>query len=248
MDKLNIGQHISRQFNEELENVRSQVLRMGGIVEEQLGHAVQALVEGDVALAREVVANDYRVNALEVAIDEECTRIVARRQPAASDLRLVMAVIKTITDLERIGDEAKRVGRMVAEELNGTMNEEVRQEIEHMGGLVSDMLRQVLDAFARTDVETALRVVQIDNKVDAKYGSITRQLMTYMAEDPRSIPLILNILWAARAIERMGDRCQNIAEYIFYLVHGRDIRHTSVDDALAKVAPAAPHQADESSD
>lgn len=235
MDKLNIGQHISRQFNEELENVRSQVLRMGGIVEEQLGHAVQALVEGDVALAREVVANDYRVNALEVAIDEECTRIVARRQPAASDLRLVMAVIKTITDLERIGDEAKRVGRMVAEELNGTMNEEVRQEIEHMGGLVSDMLRQVLDAFARTDVETALRVVQIDNKVDAKYGSITRQLMTYMAEDPRSIPLILNILWAARAIERMGDRCQNIAEYIFYLVHGRDIRHTSVDDAMAKV-------------
>ncbi len=248
MDKLNIGQHISRQFNEELENVRSQVLRMGGIVEEQLGNAVQALVEGDVALAREVVAKDYRVNALEVAIDEECTRIVARRQPAASDLRLVMAVIKTITDLERIGDEAKRVGRMVAEELNGTMNEEVRQEIEHMGGLVSDMLRQVLDAFARTDVETALRVAQLDNKVDAKYGSITRQLMTYMAEDPRSIPLILNILWAARAIERMGDRCQNIAEYIFYLVHGRDIRHTSVDDALAKVAPAAPQQADESSD
>lgn len=238
MDKLNIGQHISHKFNEELENVRSQVLKMGGLVEEQLSQAVQALVSSNVELAREVVANDYRVNALEVAIDEECTRIVARRQPAASDLRLVMAVIKTITDLERIGDEAKRVARMVAEEMNGTLNEEVRQELDHMGGLVGEMLHQVLDAFARMDVDMAVEVVHKDNKVDAKYGSITRQLMTYMAEDPRSIPLILNILWAARSMERMGDRCQNIAEYIFYLVHGRDIRHISVDEALAEVKPA----------
>ncbi len=237
MDKLNIGQHISRQFNEELENVRSQVLKMGGIVEDQLSRAVQALVETDAELAREVVQNDYRVNALEVAIDEECTRIVARRQPAASDLRLVMAVIKTINDLERIGDEAKRVARMVAEEMNGTLNQEMRQELEHMGTLVRDMLRQVLDAFARMDVATAVEVVHNDRKVDSKYGSITRHLMTYMAEDPRSIPLMLNILWAARAMERMGDRCQNIAEYIFYLVHGRDIRHISVDDAVAEVAP-----------
>lgn len=237
MDKLNIGQHISRQFNEELENVRSQVLKMGGIVEDQLSRAVQALVETNAELARGVVQNDYRVNALEVAIDEECTRIVARRQPAASDLRLVMAVIKTINDLERIGDEAKRVARMVAEEMNGTLNQETRQELEHMGTLVRDMLRQVLDAFARMDVATAVEVVHNDSKVDSKYGSITRHLMTYMAEDPRSIPLMLNILWAARAMERMGDRCQNIAEYIFYLVHGRDIRHISVDDAVAEVAP-----------
>ncbi len=235
MDKLNIGQHISRQFNEELENVRSQVLKMGGLVEEQLAQAVKALVETDSALARQVVANDQRVNALEVAIDEECTRIVARRQPAASDLRLVMAVIKTITDLERIGDEAKRVARMVAEEMDGTLNQEVRQELDHMGGLVKDMLRQVLDSFARMDVDKAMEVVHSDSKVDAKFASITRQLMTYMAEDPRSIPLILNIMWATRAMERMGDRCENIAEYIFYLVHGRDIRHTSADNALAEV-------------
>ena len=241
MDKLNIGHHISRQFNEELENVRSQVLKMGGIVEDQLSRAVQALVETNAELAREVVQNDYRVNALEVAIDEECTRIVARRQPAASDLRLVMAVIKTINDLERIGDEAKRVARMVAEEMNGTLNQEMRQELEHMGTLVRDMLRQVLDAFARMDVATAVEVVHNDSKVDSKYGSITRHLMTYMAEDPRSIPLMLNILWAARAMERMGDRCQNIAEYIFYLVHGRDIRHISVDDAVAEVAPKKDH-------
>jgi len=236
MDKLNIGQHISRQFNEELEGVRSQLLKMGGIVEEQLTQAVRALVETNATLAREVVEHDYRVNALEVAIDEECTRIVARRQPAASDLRLVMAVIKTITDLERIGDEAKRVARMVAEEMNGTLNQELRQELEHMGTLVRDMLRQVLDAFARMDVNAAVRVVHDDSKVDSKYGSITRHVMTYMAEDPRSIPLMLNLMWAARAMERMGDRCQNIAEYIFYLVYGRDIRHVSLDDAIAEIA------------
>jgi phosphate transport system protein len=236
MDKLNLGQHISQQFNEELEEVRSKVLQMGGIVEEQLGNAVRALVDGNAELAAEVVANDYRVNALEVEVDEECTRIVARRQPAASDLRLVMAVIKTITDLERIGDEAKRVGKMVEAELDGTLNEEVRQELEHMGDLVRDMLRMVLDAFARTDVDAAVKVVKADKKVDAKYVSITRQLMTYMAADPQSIPTILNILWAARAMERMGDRCGNIAEYIFYLVYGRDIRHISMDDVVAEFA------------
>jgi phosphate transport system protein len=236
MDDLNLGHHISRQFNEELEDIRNKVLQMGGIVEEQLGRAVKALVEGDTRLAKQVVIDDYRVNALEVEIDEECTRIVARRQPAASDLRLVMAVIKTITDLERIGDEAKRVARMVEEELDGAMAEDVRHELEHMGNLVREMLRMILDAFARLDVESAVRVVKADNRVDVKYVSITRQLMTYMAQDPKSIPHILNILWAARALERMGDRCGNIAEYIFYLVHGRDIRHTEVDDAVVDIA------------
>jgi phosphate transport system protein len=236
MDRLNLSHHISRQYNEELENVRGQVLKMGGIVEQQMAEAVQALVAGDSELARQVVTNDYRVNALEVAIDEECTRIVARRQPAASDLRLVMAVIKTISDLERIGDEAKRVAKMVVEQLSGTVNEEVRQEFEHMGALVRDMLRSVLDAFARTDVATAMAVVRQDARVDAKYGSITRQLMTYMAEDPRAIPMMLNILWAVRAMERIGDRCTNIAEYIFYLVHGRDIRHISREDVAQGLA------------
>lgn len=239
MDNLNLGHHISQQFNEELEDIRNKVLEMGGIVEDQLGRAVKALVEGNTKLAKQVVADDYRVNALEVEIDEECTRIVARRQPAASDLRLVMAVIKTITDLERIGDEAKRVAKMVEEELNGAMAEDVRHELEHMGNLVRDMLRMVLDAFARTDVETAIEVVKFDNRVDVKYVSITRQLMTYMAQDPKNIPRVLNILWAARAIERMGDRCGNIAEYIFYLVHGKDIRHTAVSDEVARMAAGA---------
>jgi phosphate transport system protein len=225
MDMVVDQQATSHKFDAELERVRSCVLRMGGLVEEQLSQAVQAMVEADIKLAREVVANDYRINAMEVAIDEECTRIVAERPPDTADLRLVMAVIKTITDLERIGDEAKRVARMVAEELNGTVNMEVRQELEHMGHLVRDMLRRVLDAFARTDVEMAMEVFELDKRVDSKYGSIIRQLMTYMAEDPRSIPFMLNLLWAIRSLERMGDRCQNIAEYIFYFVHGKDIRH-----------------------
>jgi phosphate transport system protein len=230
MDQLNLGQHISQQFNEELEDVRNKVMQMGGIVEDQLQNAVKALVTGDTELAATVVESDYRVNALEVEIDEECTRIVARRQPAATDLRLVMAVIKTITDLERIGDEAKRIAKMVKEELNGAMAEDVRHELQYMGDLVSEMLRIILDSFARTDVESAAQVVQMDNKVDVKYVSITRHLITYMAQDPKSIPRILNILWAARALERMGDRCENIAEYIFYLVNGRNIRHINLGD------------------
>ncbi len=228
------AQVIAHKFNQELEQVRSRVLRMGGLVEEQLAQAVQAMVESNVVLAQEVVANDYRINALEVAIDEECTRIVAERHPAASDLRLVMAVIKTISDLERIGDEAKRVARMVADELNGTINLEVREELEDMGHLVRDMLRRVLDAFARTDVEMAMVVFELDKRVDAKYWAITARLMNYMAEDPRAIPFMLNILWAIRSIERMGDRCQNIAEYIFYLVHGKDIRHIKSNQTAAR--------------
>ena len=211
------------------------MLQMGGIVEEQLGNARKALVQGDITLAAEVLENDYRVNVADVEIDEECNRIVARRQPAASDLRLVMAVIKTITDLERIGDEAKRIARMVKEELDGSLTEDVRQELDHMGELVREMLRRILDAFARTDVGAAVKVVKLDNRVDTKYVSITRQLMTYMAQDPKMIPRILDILWAARALERIGDRCENIAEYIFYLVKGRDIRHLSKEDELAEM-------------
>ena len=242
MNDLNLGQHISQQFNEELEDVRNKVLQMGGIVEEQLGKAILALVKGDTGLAEDVETSDYRVNVMEVEIDEECARIVARRQPAASDLRLVMAVIKTITDLERIGDESKRIARMVKAEHSGTVTQDVRQELEHMGELVREMLRTILDAFARIDVDTAVRVVESDIKVDNKYVSITRQLMTYMTQDPKAIPEILDALWAARSLERIGDRCENIAEYIFYLVKGRDIRHLSKEDELAEMAAASEHK------
>lgn len=236
MDQLNLGQHISQQYNEELEDVRSRVLQMGGVVEEQMEMAFRALITGDAELAREVVENDARVNSMEVEIDDECSRIVARRQPAASDLRLVIAVIKTINDLERIGDEVKRVGKMVREEMEGALDEEIRQELEHMGELVRKMLGKVLDGFARTDVKTAVEVVRADRKVDVKYKVITRQLMTHMAQDATMIPTIMNVLWAARAMERMGDRCQNIAEYVIYLVRGTDVRHVSLDDLVAEAA------------
>ena len=236
MEASNFTDHISRRFNKDIEDLRNTVLSMGGLVETQLSKAIAAIVSGDSELGLQVANDDYKVNNLEVEIDEECSRILATRAPAAGDLRLIVAIIKTITDLERIGDEAKRVARMVEEELNGAMAEDVRHELEHMGNLVREMLRMILDAFARLDVESAVRVVKADNRVDVKYVSITRQLMTYMAQDPKSIPRVLNILWAARAMERMGDRCGNIAEYIFYLVHGRDIRHTELDDAVIDIA------------
>jgi len=232
MDKLHLGEHISQQFNEELEAVRSKVLRMGGVVEEQLRNAIKGLVTGNPALAAEVVVNDQRVNALEMEIDEDCTRIVARRQPAASDLRLVMTVIRTINDLERIGDEVKRVAKMVESELSGVLEEDIRQELEHMGSLVREMLHQVLDAFARVDIDAAVKVAKSDHKVDVKYESITRQAITYMAQDPKSIPDMLRVLWAARALERVGDRCENIAEYVIYMMIGKDVRHSSIEEAV----------------
>ena len=235
MESPHLDQSISQQLEQELEGIRSKVLQMGGVVEGQLGKAIKALVSGDQELAKSVVRNDVRVNALEVEIDEECTRIVAERRPEATDLRLVMAVIKTINDLERIGDEVKRVGKMVHEELDGTLDEEIRQEFEHMGDLVKEMLGKVLDAFARTDVQTAMDVAQADHRVDLKYRVITRQLMTHMAENAAVIPTFMKLLWAARAMERVGDRCQNIAEYVIYLVLGKDVRHTRLDDIASEI-------------
>jgi phosphate transport system protein len=235
MDKLHLGQHISRQFNAELEDVRSKVLHMGGVVEEQLANALKVLVNGEVKLARSVLDADVIVNSLEVEIDEECTRIVARRQPAATDLRLVMSVIKTINDLERMGDEAKRMARMSGEDMAGVLQDEVRADLTHMGNLVREMLRQVLDAFVRTDVDTAVLVVKADNKVDKKYKKIIKQLIQRMAEDPQTIPAVMNIMWAVRSLERLGDRCQNIAEHIIYMVLGTDVRHIKLDDVLAEI-------------
>ena len=235
MSNLHLGQHISRQFNEELEEVRSKVLHMGGIVEAQLANAMRVLVNDETTLAKEVVNADSIVNSLEVEIDEECTRIVALRQPAASDLRLVMTVTKTINDLERMGDEAKRIARMSRKEMDGALEDDVRADLEYMGEMVRDMLRQVLDAFARTDVDTAVMVVKADKKVDKKYKKIIKQLIQRMAEDPAVIPAVMNIIWAVRSLERLGDRCQNIAEHIIYMVLGTDVRHIKLDDVLAEI-------------
>ena len=235
MSDLHLGQHISRRFNEELEEVRSKVLHMGGIVEGQLANALRVLVNDESALAKDVVSADSIVNSLEVDIDEECTRIVALRQPAATDLRLVMAVTKTINDLERMGDEAKRIARMSRKEMDGALEDDVRSDLEYLGELVREMLRQVLDAFARTDVDTAITVVKADRKVDKKYKKIVKQLVKQMGKDPQVIPQVMNIIWAVRSLERLADRCQNIAEHIIYMVLGMDVRHIKLDDVLAEI-------------
>ena len=235
MSDLHLGQHISQRFNEELEEVRSKVLHMGGVVEEQLANALKVLLEDERSLAAQVIESDAIVNSLEVEIDEECTRIVARRQPAATDLRLIMTISKTINELERIGDEAKRVAKMSRKDMAGALQDDVRTELTLMGDLVRDMLRQVLDAFARTDVDTAVMVVKADTQVDKKYRTVTKQLMQRMGEDSEVIPAVMKIMWAVRSLERLGDRCQNIAEHIIYMVLGTDVRHISLDDVLAEI-------------
>lgn len=235
MDTEGFGHHISRQYNAELEDIRNRVLAMGGMVEQQLNNAVSAIVNSDAALGEDVMTNDYKINALEVSIDEECIQILARRQPAAGDLRLVIAVIKTITDLERIGDEAERVGRMATKlaEIEGVRKSTAL--LEHLGQHVKQMVHDALDAFARLDVEAAVKTWRKDTRVDEEYEGIMRQLMTFMMEDPRLIPRILDIIWAARALERIGDRASNICEYVIYLVKGKDVRHTSYEQMKQEV-------------
>ncbi|GHA11624.1 phosphate transport system regulatory protein PhoU [Oceanisphaera arctica] len=228
MDNHNLKKHISGQFNTELEGVLNQVLVMGGLVEQQLTDAITAIHKQDLEMARLIVANDHKVNGLEVQIDEDCTRIIAKRQPAASDLRLVLAIIKTITDLERIGDVAKRIGMMLLD--NADKKQPPLVSMENMGRRTVKMLHESLDAFARMDVEAAIEVHKEDARVDREYESIIRELMTFMMEDPRSIPHVLNVLWCARSLERVGDRVQHICEYIIYFVKGKDVRHTSDED------------------
>ncbi len=219
-------EHISKQFDAELEAVRSRVLQMGGLVEEQIIKAVDALASGDIAVLDGVIEDDHRVNAMEVGLDESCSHIIARRQPAASDLRLVMAIIKTITDLERIGDEAEKIARM-AKLIHGAERGHLpRLELKHVAGLALSMLRMALDAFARLDVQAAREVVKQDRGVDDEFRSILRQLITFMMEDPRTITCCLEILFVAKAIERIGDHSKNMAEYVVYMVEGRDVRHT----------------------
>ena len=229
MDQSDLSHHYSHQFNADLESLRTKVLEMGGVVEQQLQKAIDALNRGEAELAEQVVANDYKVNAFDVDIDELCTKIIALRQPTASDLRLVMTVIKTTADLERIGDEAKRIARMAIRTSQSEPGRNLYLRIEHLGAQVSQMLRQTLDAFARMDLEEAIEVAHEDVRIDREYESIMRQSMTYMMEDPRSIPLLMDIIWSARALERIGDRCCNISEYIIYFVKGKDVRYTSLD-------------------
>ena len=229
MDNLNIGRHISGQFNEDLESVINHVMHMGGLVEKQLGDALKAVYENDSDLAAQVLVNDYQINDLEVSIDEECTRIIAKRQPAAGDLRLIMAIIKTIADLERIGDEAEKIAKVAQESFNSKQRDFL-MNLDNLGRSVLTLLQSTLDAFTRMDDEAALKAHQSDDNIDRNYEALMRQLMTYMMEDPRSIPQIMSVIWSARALERIGDRCKNICEYVIYFVKGKVVRHTTPED------------------
>ena len=229
MDNLNIGRHISGQFNEDLERIINHVMHMGGLVEKQLTEALTSVCDADEALAKKVLSNDYLINNAEVSIDDECTRIIAKRQPAAGDLRLVMAIVKTITDLERIGDEAGKIANVTLESLSGE-HKDLLSNLDNLGRHVLTFLQATLDAFTRMDVDAAVKTHQSDEKIDREYEALMRQLMTYMMEDPRSIPQIMTVIWSARALERIGDRCQNICEYIIYFVKGKDVRHTTAED------------------
>jgi len=226
----NISHHISQQFNEELEAIRHKVLAMGGLVEEQIENATAALVSGDVEQAEGVISRDYQVNAYEVAIDEESIQVLARRQPAAGDLRLIVAVIKTITDLERMGDQAEKVARMAIHLADMERPKNQYSELHHLGEQVRKMLRGALDAFARMDAEAAASVAQEDLKVDTEYDAIMRQMITFMMEDARNVKRTLDTMWSARALERIGDHARNICEYVIYLVKGKDVRHISLEE------------------
>ncbi|MEG3079142.1 MULTISPECIES: phosphate signaling complex protein PhoU [unclassified Halomonas] len=231
------SQHISRQFNHELEELKTHLMAMGGMVEKQVQDAVFALLESDSRLAEKVRDNDRQVNDLQLQIDDECTRILARRQPAASDLRLVLAVIRATSDLERIGDEASKIARNALSLSESSNPLRGLVEVRHISEHVRKMLRDSLTAFARFDTELAMQVVREDEFVDSEYGSAMRSLMTFMMEDSRSITSVLSIMWVLRALERVGDHANNLAEHVVYLVKGLDIRHTDPETLDQQAAP-----------
>jgi len=223
------SQHISQQFEKELQDVRSRVLAMGGLLELQVSNALEALMTGNTELARMAIDADKEVNSLEISIDEECIQIIALRQPTAGDLRLVTGILKTITDLERIGDEATSIAKMALNLSEKDRPKKNYRELQTLGNHVCTMLRDALDAFARFDVDQAFKVANEDQYIDVEYESIVRQLITYMMEDPRAITRMIDMMWSARSLERIADHAHNVCKHIIYLVEGKDVRHLSIE-------------------
>ncbi len=225
------NEHIYKQFDADLEALRARVLEMGGLVEEQVVKAVEALITGNTTMAEEVIANDHKVNSLEVASDEACSQIIALRQPTAGDLRMILTIVKTITDLERIGDEAAKIARYAVKIFESDRITSPRySEIKFMAGLATRMLRESLDAFARLDASGAAGVARQDIEVDEEFHMIMRHLITYMMEDPRTISTFIDLLFVVKAIERIGDHAKNMSEYVVFMVKGKDVRHTTIEE------------------
>ena len=229
-EDLHLDQHTSHRFNEELDGVRSDVLRMGGLVEENCRKALDALVKGDGDLAREVATSDQKVNDLEVEINARCTDILALRQPAASDLRMLVSIIRMAADLERIGDEAEKIGRLAETLITGRDTGSFRADPRHLGNNALAILRGALDAFARLDVEAAINTAAMDPEIDREFESLTRLLVSHMTEQPASVKSLLQVNWCARSLERIGDHAVNICEEVVFLVKGSDVRHVSLKE------------------
>ncbi|MFN9746229.1 MAG: phosphate signaling complex protein PhoU [Betaproteobacteria bacterium] len=225
--------HMSTQFDAELSGISGRVLEMGGLVESQVVQAVKALTEFNGELADSVLAQEDRVNQMEVTIDRELSAIIARRQPTARDLRLLIAVSKTIANLERVGDEAARIARTVQRLINTGVSTRLRLPVSDLGfeaELAIAQLRKALDAFARLDTARALEVLKQDDQIDQEFDGLMRKLITYMMEDPRTISSSIDLVFVAKAIERVGDHGKNLAEAIIYVVKGTDVRHSSLED------------------
>jgi phosphate transport system protein len=225
--------HTSKHFDAALETIRTQVLEMGGIVEYQIRYAIEALRSGDSALVNRVIHDELKVNQLERDIDEACTQVIARRAPAANDLRFLMMVYKTLTDLERIGDEAKKVA-LIARGLRLTERSSPGMpQVQRVAALVIDMLRRALDGLARLEAQVMPDVVRLDDEVDEQFKAILRQLLTYMIEDPRTISRSIDVIFVAKSLERIGDHAKNISEYVIYVTKGKDVRHVSLEEIEA---------------
>ena len=235
MSTDNSSSHISQRFDDELSAVKSQLFEMGGIVEKQVKDAIKSLLDADSSIAENVVKDDKAINKMEVSVDEDCALILARRQPAASDLRLVLTIIKATTDLERIGDEARKIAKQAINLCESGPAPKGYVEIRHIGEAVITMLHQALDSLVRQDVNLALDVGKKDKAVDIEYGSAIREMITHMMEDPKSISRVMNITWSLRALERIGDHAKNIAEHVIYLVQGDDIRHIGLKKMSQKL-------------
>jgi len=225
MDNNKIGHHISEQFNKDLEDIRNKVLTMGGLVEQQIELAVQAFTSSDMELADQVIKQDNQVDALEMAIDQECSQIIALRQPTAFDLRMLIAVIKIVREIERAGDKAERIAQMAIQLSGSDTPYHSQYELEHMAEVIKEMMHLALDAFARVSIENITEITGRDENVNREYENIIRRLITRMMEDPRNITRALDVIWAARAMERIGDYACNICEHLIYMVSGEDVRH-----------------------
>ncbi len=224
--------HLSTQFDAELSGISTRVLEMGGVAESQVAQAIYALTNFNAEIATHVLAQEERVNAMEVEIDRDLSTIIARRQPTARDLRLLIAISKTIANLERVGDEAARIARTVQRLVNGGVSSRLRlpvADLSYESDLAIAQLRKALDAFARLDVERALEVLKHDDEIDREFDGLMRKLITYMMEDPRTISSSIDLVFVAKAIERVGDHAKNLSEVVIYIVKGTDVRHNTVD-------------------